>query len=215
MDKVPRPEKFCTDPSSVGASKSWILWRRTFENHLAVLVKEGFDKFGALTNLIWPTVLEYLEECAHYESAIANLHNIYVKPANEIYARHQLATRRQQAGESPDEYLQALKIHTKECNLKPVTATEYCKEYIRDAFIFGIHSNQIRQKLLEDKTLDLKTMFDQSRALNSAMRSSESYSTPQSVTTAATASKIIYRNQVDSQVLNTLVLSVRLKCPSF
>ena len=32
MDKVLRPERFCTDPSSVGASKSWIHWRRTFEN---------------------------------------------------------------------------------------------------------------------------------------------------------------------------------------
>ena len=32
MDKVLRPERFCTDPSSVGASKSWIHQRRTFEN---------------------------------------------------------------------------------------------------------------------------------------------------------------------------------------
>ena len=143
-------------------------------------------------------MLEYLEECADYESAIPNLHNIYIKLANVIYAGHQFATRRQQAGESLDEYLQALKIHTKECNFKPVTATEFCKEYIRDAFISGIHSNQIRQRLLENKTLDLKTMFDQARALDSAMRSPESYSAPQPVTTAATASKIVHRNQVDS-----------------
>ena len=135
MDKVLRPERFCTDPSSVGASKSWIHWRRTFENFLAVLAQEGLDKFGVLTNFISPTVFEYVEECADYESAIATLHNIYVKPTNEIYARHQLATRRQQAGESLYEYLQALKILSKECNSKPVTATEYCEEYIRNAFI--------------------------------------------------------------------------------
>ena len=203
MDKVLRPERFCTDPSSVGASKSWIHWRRTFENFLAVLKQEGLDKFGVLTNFISPTVFEYVEGCADYESAIATLHNIYVKPTNEIYARHQLATRRQQAGESLDEYLQALKILSKECNFKPVTATEYCEEYIRDAFISGILSNQIRQRLLENKTLDLKTMFDQARALDSAMRSSESYSAPQPVTTAATASEIVHQNQVDSQVDST------------
>ena len=79
-----------------------------------------------------------MEECADYESAITTLRNIYVKPTNEIYARHQLATRRQQAGEGLDEYLQALKILRKECNFKPVTATEYCEEYIRHAFISGI-----------------------------------------------------------------------------
>ena len=203
MDKVLRPERFCTDPSSVGATKSWIHWRRTFENFLAVLAQEGLDKFGVLTNFISPTVFEYVEECAEYESAIATLHNIYVKPTNEIYARHELATRRQQAGESLDEYLQALKILSKECNFKPVTATEYCEEYIRDAFISGIHSNQIRQRLLENKTLDLKTMFDQARALDSAMRSSERYSAPQPVTTAATASEIVHQNQVDSQVDST------------
>ena len=203
MDKVLRPERFCTDPSSVGALKSWIHWRRTFENFLAILKQEGLDKFGVLTNFISPKVFEYVEECADYESAIATLHNIYVKPTNEIYARHQLATRRQQVGESLDEYLQALKILSKECNFKPVTATEYCEEYIRDAFISGILSNQIRQRLLENKTLDLKTMFDQARALDSAMRSSESYSAPQPVTTAATASEIVHQNQVDSQVDST------------
>ena len=39
----------------------------------------------------------------------------------------------------------------------------------------GLLSNSIRQRLLENKTLDLKTMFDQARSLESAMKSSESY----------------------------------------
>ena len=148
-------------------------------------------------------MFELVEECADYESAIATLCNIYFKPTNEIYARHQLATKRQQVGEGLDEYLQALKILSKESNFKPVTATKYCEEYIRDAFISGIHSNQIRQRLLENKTLDLKTMFDQARALDSTTHSSESYSLLQPVTTAATASEIVHQNQVDSQVDST------------
>ena len=181
------------------------------ENFLAVLTQEGLDKFGVLTNFISPTVFEYVEERADYESAIATLHNIYIKPTNEIYARHQLATRRKQAGESLDEYLQALKIRSKECNFKPVTAIEYCEEYIRDS-ISGIHSNQIRQRLLKNKTLDLKTMFDQARALDSAMRSSESYSAPQPVTTAATASEIVHQNQVDSTHSDSTLAAADPKC---
>ena len=175
MDKILRPERFDADPSASGATKSWIHWKRTFENFLAVLLDENIDKFRVLTNFVSPTVFEFIEECTTYEAALEALDNIYVKPTNEIYARHVLATRRQQTGESLDEYLQALKVLSKECNFQCVTAAKYCEEYIRDAFITGLHSNQIRQRLLENKTLDLKTMFDQARALESAMRSSESY----------------------------------------
>ncbi|XP_020901303.1 uncharacterized protein LOC110239892 [Exaiptasia diaphana] len=205
IDKVLRPERFNADPSSAGASKSWIHWCRTFENFLAVLTEEDLDKFGVLTNFISPTVFEYVEGCTDYKSAIEALQNIYVKPTNEIYARHLLATRRQQAGESLDEYLQSLKTLSKECNFKPVTATEYRDEYIRDAFISGIQSNQIHQRLLENKTLHLKTMFDQARALDSAMRSSESYFAPQPITTAAAAPEIVSQNQSNqSQNQSTL-----------
>lgn len=212
MDKVLRPERFSADPSSAGASKSWLHWRRTFENFLAVLPGEGLDKFGVLTNFISPTVFEYVEECATYESAIETLQNIYVKPTNEIYARHMLATRRQQAGESLDEYLQALKTLSKECNFQSVTATKYCEEYIRDAFISGLHSNQIRQRLLENNTLDLKTMFDQARALDSAMRSSESYSAPQPVTAAAPEVATQDPNQGDSAQSDPTIAATDLKC---
>ena len=122
-----------------------------------------------MTNFVSPTVYEYIEECTTYKSAIETLQNTYVEPTNKIYARHVLATQRQQAGETLDEYLQALKVLSKECNFQSITAANYGEEYIRDAFITGLNSNQIRQRLLENKTLDLKTMFDQARALESAM----------------------------------------------
>jgi len=63
-----------------------------------------------------------------------------------------------------------------------VTAIRYCEESIRDAFIAGLQSNLIRQRLLENKTLDLKTMFDQARSLESAMKS---HSTPNMLVNAA------------------------------
>ena len=74
------------------------------------------------------------------------------------------------------------------------------------------NSNQIRQRLLENKTLDLKAMFDQARALDSAMRSSESYSVPQPVTTAATASEIVCQNQVDSTHSDSTLAAADPKC---
>ena len=122
-----------------------------------------------------PTIFQYIETSTEYSQAIEVLKALFVKPSNEIYARHMLATRCQQSNETLDEYLQALKTLSKDCNFKPVTAAQYCNECIRDSFITGLQSSPIRQRLLENKTLDLKSMFDQARSLDSAIRSSESY----------------------------------------
>jgi len=82
-----------------------------------------------------------------------------VKPTNEVFARHRLAARRQEPGESLDVYFCALKILSKECNFKAVTATQHCEEYIRDAFISGFQSPAIRQRLLENKTLESESVL--------------------------------------------------------
>ena len=122
-----------------------------------------------------------------------------------------LATRRQQTGETLDDYLQALKTLNKKCNFQSVTAVKYCEEYIWDAFIAGLQSNQIRRRLLKNKTLDLKTMFDQARALDSW--SSESYFVSQPVNAAASVPDITTQNwtQFDSTQLNSTLAATDLK----
>ena len=70
---------------------------------------------------------------------------------------------------------------SKECNFKAVTAVQYCEESVRDAFISGLQLSLIRQRLLENKTLDLATMFDQARTPDSAQKNSEVYSAPPSL----------------------------------
>ena len=88
---------------------------------------------------------------------------LYIKPTN---ARHLLATRRQKSGETLDEFLQAL---AKDCKFEDVTATVYRDESVRDAFITGLQSGSIRQRLLENSTLDLNTMFTQAWSLDAAL----------------------------------------------
>ena len=84
-----------------------------------------------------------------------------------------LPHRRQQPHETLDEYLYALKTLSKDCNFQSVTAAQYREESMRDDFITGLQSPLIRQRLLENKTLDLNTMFDQPCALESAIRTYE------------------------------------------
>ena len=126
---------------------------------------QDLDKLAVLSNFVSPSIFQHIEDCTDYETSIETLQVLFIKPKNDIFARHVLATRKQAPTETLDEYLQALKTLTKDCNFKNVTAAQYCEESIRDAFISGLQSSLIRQRLLENKTLDLKTMFDQARSL--------------------------------------------------
>jgi hypothetical protein len=87
------------------------------------------------------------------------------------FCRHTLATRRQKPGESIDQFLQILHLLARDCGFKAVSAEENLQSHVRDAFISGLESPVIRQRLLENQTLTL----NQARALDVAQRNSETY----------------------------------------
>ena len=101
--------------------------------------------------------------------------SLYVKTPNVVFARHLLATIKQEAGQSLDNFLLTLTQLSKDCNFANVSSEEYRKEMIRDAFINGISSHTIRQRLLENNELTLERAFEQARTLDSAQKSSEVY----------------------------------------
>ena len=112
MDRLLKPERLDTDPNSSSASKEWTHWLKTFQNFMSVLPTEGLNKLCVLTNYVTPKIYESFAECATYDEAIHTLEALFVKPTNEIFARHLLATRCQHAGETLDDYLQALTTKT-------------------------------------------------------------------------------------------------------
>ena len=122
MDKVLRPHHLETDPNTGEASKEWLYWKQTFDNFLAVLPQEDLNKLSVLVNFISPAIFHHIEECTEYEAAVGTLQALFMKPRNKIFARHILATRRQQPHETLDEYLQGLKSLSKDCNFQSVTA---------------------------------------------------------------------------------------------
>lgn len=177
MEKFLRPDRFDATPNASGSDKAWLHWKRTFNSFLTSVIAshKEINKLDMLVNYVSPTVFEFISECADYDSAMKNLETLYVAPKNEIFARHILATRKQQSGETLDEYLNALKLLAKDCQFKAVTALQYRQEMIRDAFINGIQTQHIRQRLLENEALTLETAFTQARSLELAQKSSESY----------------------------------------
>ena len=187
MERYLRPDRLETDPSSTTAAKEWTHWIRTFRNFTQAVqtTNPTVDKLNLLINYVAPKVYDYIADCSDYDTAESTLQARYVKPKNEIFARHVLATRRQELNETLDQFLQSLKLLAKDCNFKAVTAVEAADQYIRDAFINGLSSNVIRQRLLENKTLDLQTAYEQAHTLEMAQKHSASYTQFETVTASA------------------------------
>jgi len=56
--------------------------------------------------------------------------------------------------------LDELLVLNKTCNLQDVTAEVYRNELVRDAFINGLKSHEIRQRRLENNGVTLDQVFD-------------------------------------------------------
>ena len=184
MDRHLRPAVLTTDPSSPDALKTWRHWRRTFDFSLQSLpTTPAPNKLATLVNFVGPSVYELIAEASTYDNAITILETTYDKPKNEVFARHLLSSCKQEQGQSLDQFLQKLKHLAKDCNFKACTAEVHKNEAIRDAFIGGLISPQIRQRLLENSSLDLDTAFENARTLDMAEKQSLSYRS-ESVTAA-------------------------------
>ena len=123
------------------------------------------------------------------------MRKIYIKPQNEIFARHVLSTREQHPSESIEDFLQNLLLLAKDCNFKAVTAEKNRNDFVRDSFIRGLKSHQIRQRLLENETLDIDAAFNLARSLDSAMKNATFFQPQPEVATASqpTPSDFEYR----------------------
>ena len=174
MEKFLKPTRLDLDHRSKDSHKLWAHWKKTLDNFFTSFQTAPDDatKLSALINFVSPEIYEYISNQASYEEAIDQLEGLYVKPKNEIFARHCLLTRNQHDGESIDEYKHALESLANECEFKDITGVLYRDAYVRDAFICGIKSSDIRQRLLEED-LPLEKSFEKARSYELAARNSE------------------------------------------
>ena len=103
--KFLQPEKLVIDRSSSSAEDDWKFWFKTFSNFINELPggKNAIKKLDVLTAHLTAPLYKLVLEETTYERAIERLQKLFVKPRNEIYARHLLATTRQNIGEFIDE----------------------------------------------------------------------------------------------------------------
>ena len=130
-------------------------------------------RWHALINCVSASIYELISDCTTYASAIATLDAAYIRPTSVVYNRHQIITLKQDPGQTIDAYLQNLNRISKLCNFEAVTAEQNRQQYVRDAFINGISSATIRQRLLENVgELTLDQACTHARALEQAQNQS-------------------------------------------
>ena len=183
MDKLLKPKDLDIAPTDPDAPATFKYWLATFETFLEAVVASqravnpdaAVDRKALLINMLSPIVYPYVEDCQNYEDALDVLKRTFIKRKNDVFARHLLATRKQRIGESLEQFLQALKVLSKDSSFRAVNAEEYRQELLRDAFINGLFSSSIRQRLLERDDLTLQAAFEQAYSLYRAHEQSTSY----------------------------------------
>ena len=176
MDKILKPKTLEVDPSDTAAEKKWKHWKLTFENFLAnckVDTQELSDpqKLAVLFNSVSTDIFNSISKSDKYDTAIKTLEDMFVKPKNEVFARHCLVSRKQQEGETVAQFMKALDILSRDCTFVAVNAQQYNDEYVRDVFIRGLRSNDVRQRLLEEKC-NRADAFDKARTLELSLKTS-------------------------------------------
>jgi hypothetical protein len=207
MDRFLRPERFNCDPHDADTADQWAHWLCTFNNFLSSIDSLNPDKFKTLTNYLSSSVYKCIAECSTFQEAVTTLQNLYVQPKNSLFARHILSIAKQQPEQTLDQFLQHLRSLAKDCDFQTVTADIYRDEFIRDTFIRGLLSNDIRQRLLEEKDLTLASAFEHGRRLELAQKQLLSYNTSYSPQTCASVSGTGEQNLCAQQDADTSVVA--------
>ena len=118
--------------------------RRSYEKLLTPNVHTDLDKLDTLINCISSDVYEYIAECNTFDTAVNHLKELNIKPPNEVFARHLLATCGQKEEENIDGYIQRLQLLAKECNFKSVDAVQNRDDCIE------MHLSQVYVRTLLD-----------------------------------------------------------------
>ena len=172
MDKLLKPKDLDMLPTNSNAASVFKYWIATSFLQAVETGQAAIDPSvevnwrGLPVDFLTPSAYQYIEDCETYEAAVAEVKRVYAKTKNNVFARHLLATPRQLPGESLQQFLQVLKTLSKDCSFRAVT----------DAFINGLASVAVRQRLLERDNLSLEAALEQAYSLERAQQQSSSYS---------------------------------------
>ena len=170
------------------------------------------NKLKILTAHLSAPIYKLISEETMYESAITALQNLFVKSKNQIYARHMLATPKQDAGESVDEFILRINKLSQNCDLTALSSQEYKDDMKRDSFINGLFSNFIRQQLLENRTLAFTEAHEKGRSIELAKLNCKTYTSQDTFSRQMCA---LQKDETKSKENNVSVIALKKQSRNF
>ncbi|XP_059833137.1 uncharacterized protein LOC132398132 [Hypanus sabinus] len=170
METVLHPDRLDLDPQDPDAALVFEHWLACFQSYLEeVRATEPAVMHRILLSRVTPKVYSIIRDLPTYDGALDALKRQYLRPVNTVYARHRLATWQQRPGESCAEFLRALQTLVQACDCKTLTAEQHAELLVRDAFVTGLRSMYMRQRLLENADLTLSSAMETANVLEAAL----------------------------------------------
>ncbi|KAJ1107503.1 hypothetical protein NDU88_004893 [Pleurodeles waltl] len=162
----------------------WKGWLRAFENYIISIDGQGYSperKKSLLFGLLGKAGQEVFDSLPvyvnphgataplnEYQEAVRRLELQYAEECNIMVGRHKFALRKQEEGETIEEYIACLRVLAQDCEFAAMTDT-----YIRDQVVFYCHSMKVQERLLSCRNPSLKDVIAIAKAVERSMVSSK------------------------------------------
>ena len=173
------------DPSE----EDYVYWKRMLDIYLTKATIPVDSRLDVLFVLCGSKNFSLIEECVDYDEAISRLESKFMKRSTAIMMRHKLLSRKQSPTESIEEYFSALKLLAKKCQTRAMSSEEHRDLLTMDAFVSGITSVVIRQRLLESSDESLSELFKIASTMELAIADSKSFENSTDIPTMAAMSR--------------------------
>ncbi|KAJ1160682.1 hypothetical protein NDU88_001176 [Pleurodeles waltl] len=181
-DHICVPPLFLDSPGK--PCMKWKGWLRAFENYIISIDGQGYSperKKSLLFGLLGKAGQEVFDSLPvyvnphgataplnEYQEAVRRLELQYAEECNIMVGRHKFALRKQEEGETIEEYIACLRVLAQDCEFAVMTDT-----YIRDQVVFYCHSKKVQERLLSCRNPSLKDVIAIAKAVERSMISSK------------------------------------------
>ncbi|KAJ1211213.1 hypothetical protein NDU88_006574 [Pleurodeles waltl] len=176
------PPLFLDSPGKL--CMKWKGWLRAFENYIVSIDGKGYSperKKSLLFGLLGKAGQEVFDSLPvyvnppgataplnEYQEAVKRLELQYAEECNIMVGRHKFALRKQEEGETIEEYIACLRVLAQDCEFAEMTDT-----YIRDQVVFYCYSKKVQERLLSCRNPSLKEVMAIAKAVERSMMSSK------------------------------------------
>lgn len=181
VSNISAPLPFLPEPGK--PTMKWKNWFRAFENYLIAIDGKQYEPerkkaimfglLGAAGQEVFDSLPEYeppsgqfipLDE---YKESVKRLEKQFGEEPNIMIGRHRFAMRKQQEGESIEDYIACLRVLASKCDYN-----EMVDVYIRDQFVFHCFEKKVQERLLSCKNPTLEECIDIAKGIERSIESS-------------------------------------------